>query len=95
MQRYYVCFLKCYVICFEVAVKIVDREYGFIVRQNRVENYLNTLKITNIMNKNTDGANALLDVYKAIVIISRNFHTLHGGDAHCIVFLRRSTICRE
>lgn len=91
-QRYYVDRVKDYAISIEVAVEMVDKAYNSIVRQTRVKNYLNGLRVSNLMDVRTNAADALSKVYKVILKISRQVPATHRGDAHRAELLRRVVI---
>lgn len=71
---------------------MVDKEYNSIVRQTRVKNYLNGLRVSNLMDVRTDPAAALSKVYKGILKMSHQVPVSHRGDAHRVEFLRRAVI---
>lgn len=94
-QRYYLTNVKDYAHSFDHAINLIDEEYNSIVRQNRVKNYLNSLRITDFISSTTDEAAALSKVYKAILKLSRQVPLSHRGDAHRIEFLRRAVLGQD
>lgn len=91
-QRFFVDRVKNYATNFEHAVELVDIEYNSAVRQSRVKNYLNSLRVSDFINSDTDAAKALSKVYKAILKMSRQVPLPHRGDEHRVEFLRHALI---
>lgn len=71
---------------------MIDEEYNYPVRQARVKNFLNSLRVHDYIADKVDAAMALAKVYKLILKLSRQVPASHRGDAHRIEFLRRAVI---
>lgn len=77
---------------YDNAVELLEKEYNSIVRQTRVKNHLNSLRLTQFITADTDTASALAKVYKRILNMSRQVPLTHRGDAHKIEFLRTAVV---
>lgn len=74
------------------AVELLEKEYNSVVRQTRVKNHLNGLRLSQFINDETDVASALAKVYRRILTMSRQVPMTHRGDAHKIEFMRRAVV---
>lgn len=91
-QRFYIDKLKAYANISEQAVNLIGEKYNAPVRQARVKNFLNSLRVHYDIGDKVDGATALEKVYKLILKLSRQVPASHRGDAHRIEFLRSAVI---
>lgn len=91
-SRFYLDRVAHYATTFQQAVEMIDQEYNSIVRQTRVKNYLNNLRVSDFEANGDEISVALMKVYKAILKLSRQVPVSHRGDAHRIEFLRRSVV---
>lgn len=71
---------------------MVEREYNSIALQNRVKNYLNSLRLSHFAAEVLDPAASLGQVYKLITTLARQVPLGFRGDAHRVEFLRKSVI---
>lgn len=91
-HRFYLDRVQSYATSFHQAVEMIDREYNSPVRQARVKNYLNSLRVSDYVAKGTEISMALTKVYRQILQMSRQVPISHQGDAHRIEFLRGAVI---
>lgn len=91
-QRFYLDRVENYATNFQQAVDMINQEYNSPVRQARVKNYLNSLRISDFVNGGMEVSAALAKVYRLVLQLSRQVPTSHRGDAHRIEFLRRAVI---
>lgn len=91
-HRFYIDRVKAYATTYEQAVGMIEAEYNSPVRQSRVKNYLNSLRMHDFIGDKTDSAAALAKVYRTILKLSRQVPTSHKGDAHRIEFLRCAVV---
>ena len=71
---------------------MLESEYNSAVRQSRVKNYLNTLRVTSFVAQRTEMSAALAKVCKSIIHLSRQAPRSHQGDAHKVEFLRNAVV---
>lgn len=71
---------------------MINREYNSPVRQTRVKNYLNTLRVSDFVKGGFEISSALAKVNKLITKLSRHVPASHRGDSHKIEFLRNATV---
>lgn len=90
--RFYLDRVQNYATNFPQAVEMIDREYNSPVRQTRVKNYLNGLRVSEFVTEGTEISSALAKVYKLILKLSRQVPASHRGDAHKMEFLRGAVI---
>lgn len=74
------------------AVRLIDAEYYSIVRQNRVKNYLCSLRLASFTRKGQGELAALGNVYKLITKLPNQVPLSHRGETHRIEFLRNATV---
>lgn len=91
-HRFYLDSVRPNASTYEEAVTLLEKEYNSVVRQTRVKNHLNGLRLTQFINNDTDTAGALAKVYKRILTMSRQVPITHRGDAHKIEFLRTAVV---
>lgn len=91
-KRYYFDKIDGYETSFQQAIQMFEEEHNSAVRQTRVENYLNSLRVTAFAaeGKETSAAQALN--YKSIIKFSRLAPRSHQGDAHKVEFLRNAVV---
>lgn len=91
-KRFYLERVATYAQTFQQAVDMVNQEYNSPVRQTRVKNYLNSLRVSEFVKKGDEKSAALAKVYRLITKLSRQVPASHRGDAHKIEFLRNATV---
>lgn len=91
-KRFYLERVSTYAQTFQQAVELVNEEYNSPVRQMRVKNHLNSLRISEFIKKGDEVSVALAKVYKLITKLSRQVPASHRGDAHKIEFLRNAAV---
>lgn len=91
-KRFYLDKVDGYATSFQQAVQMLELEYNSAVRQTRVKNYLNSLRITSFTAEGTEVSAALSNLYKAIIKLSRQAPRSHQGDAHKVEFLRNAVV---
>lgn len=69
---------------------MLEEEYNSQVRQTRVKNYLNSLRITEFIAQGTETSAALSKNYRTIIKISHQVPRFYQGDAHKLDFLRNA-----
>ena len=77
---------------FNQAVDIVEKEYNSTVRQTKVKNYLNTLRISNFIAERSEVSDELARVHNILNKLSRQAPASHRGEAHKIEFLHQAVI---
>lgn len=91
-QRFYLDRVAHYATTFQQAIDMINQEYNSPVRQTRVKNFLNSLRVSEYVDQGMEVSSALAKVYRLILQLSRQVPASHRGDAHRIDFLRRSVI---
>lgn len=91
-KRYYLDTVDNYATTFQQAIDMIKVEYNSPVRQARVKNYLNSLRITNFLNEGKNIDVSLAKVYRMITRMSRRCPKSHRGDAHKLEFLRNAVV---
>ena len=71
---------------------MLEEEYNSPVRQTRVKNYLNSLRVTSFVAEGKETSDALALTYKSIIKFSRQAPRSHQGDAHNVEFLRNAVV---
>ena len=66
---------------------MIEREYNSVVRQNKVKNFLKSLRMSKYVSEGMDIAVALEKVYKLILKLARQVPLAHRGDAHKVEYL--------
>jgi len=74
------------------AVDLVESEYNSALRQNRVNNHLNSLRLSLFVAECLNLTAALEKAYKLITKLAPQVPCSHRGDAHKMEFLRNATI---
>lgn len=69
-KRFYLDRVDGYATSFQQAIDLVEKEYNSAVRQARVKNYLNHLRISTLESEGLDEAAALSKAYKVITKLS-------------------------
>lgn len=91
-KRFYLAKFEIYAHSFQQAVEMINREYSSPVRQTRLKNYFNTLRVSEFVKGGLETSSASAKVYKLINKLSRQVPALHRGDAHKIEFLRNAAV---
>ena len=91
-KRYYLDKIDGYATSFQQAIQMLEEEYNSPVRQTRVKNYLNSLRVTAFAAEGKEMSAALALTYKSIIKLSRQAPRSHQGDAHKVEFLRNAVI---
>ena len=68
---------------------MIEAEYNSAVRQNRVKNHLNSLRLNQYVAEGVEASEALGKLYKVITKLSPQAPKSHRGDAHRVEFLRK------
>ena len=71
---------------------MLEEEYNSTVRQTRVKNYLNSLRVTAFVAEGKEMYAALALTYKSIIKFSRQSPRSHQGDACKVEFLRNAVV---
>ena len=74
------------------AIDLIRQEYNSVVRQNRVKNVLNQLRLQEKLGDNQDEREAPAKLYKIITKLSLQVPPSHRGNAHKIQFLRNAVV---
>ena len=69
-KRFYLRAVEPHATTFQQAIELIGKEYNYIVRQNRVKNVLNQLRLNDKLGESTDKGEALAKVYKIITKLS-------------------------
>lgn len=91
-QQFFLDRVEVFVTNFDQAVDMIGREYNSPVRQTRVNNYLNSVRVLDLVPKKLEVFVALSKVYRQILQLSRRVPPSHHGDAHRIEFIRQVVI---
>eukprot|EP00171_Calliarthron_tuberculosum_P001155 IDg1155t1 len=91
-KRFYLNSVESHVNTFRQAVDMISMEYNSVVRQNRVKNYLNGLRLSTFLKQDMTPSEALERVYKLITKLAPQVPQSHRGDAHKIEFLRNAIV---
>ena len=86
-KRFYFDTVEGYAIKFEQAISMIEREYNSIVRQNKVKNFLKSLRMSKYVSEEMDIAVALENVYTLILKLAIQAPLAHRGDAHRVEYL--------
>ena len=92
VKRYYLNKIDGYETSFQQAIQILEEEYNSPVRQTRVKNYLNSLRVTAFVAEGKEMYDGLALTYKSIIKFSRQAPRSHQGDAHKVEFLRNAVV---
>ena len=68
------------------------REYKSTVRQTKVKNYLNTLRISKFVNEGAEISDTLAKVHNVTNKLAHHAPSSHRGEAHKIEFLRQAVV---
>ena len=79
-KRYYLDKIYVYATSFQQAVEVIEREYNSPVRQARVKNYLNQLRLSFLRAEGIEQSAALAKLYRIITKLSRQAPSSHRGD---------------
>ena len=91
-KRFYLDRIDGYATTYQQAIDMINNEYNSPVRQTRVKNYLNSLRLRTFESKGIETSIALSQLYKIITKFSRQAPKPHQGDAHKIEFLRNAIV---
>ena len=91
-KRFYLDKVDGYATGFQQAVQIINDEYNSYVRQTRIKDYLNALRISVFMEKGLSASDSLSKVYKIIVKLSRQAPQAFRGDANKVEYLRNAVV---
>lgn len=89
---FYLDALQPYATTYQQAVTMIDREYNSPVRQNRIKNYLNSLRVREFGETGLDVSSCLSKIYKLVLKLSRQVPQSHRGDAHRVQFLMKAVL---
>lgn len=90
--RYYLDAVQLYATTFQQEVAMIDREYNFPVRQNRVKKYSTSLRVRECKENCVEVSAGLSKAYKLIQKLSRQVPQSHREDAHRIELLRKAVL---
>lgn len=91
-KLYYLHTVYGYATNFQQAIYMVESEYNSIVREKRVKNYLNTIRMIQFGTKGLDPPAALEKVYKLVTKLARQVPQAFREDSHRVDFLRKSVV---
>lgn len=91
-KRFYLDKVDGYATSFQQAVQMVSDEYNSHVRQTRIKDYLNAIRVTSFMDKGLSETEALSKVYKLIVKLARQAPQAFRGDANKVEYLRNAVV---
>lgn len=91
-KRFYLDRIDNDVSLYSEAVRLIEDEYNSIVRQNRVKNFLSSLRISGYTKEGMDELAALEKVYKIVTKLSSQVPSAYRGETHKIEFLRNATV---
>ena len=91
-KRYYLDKVDGYASSFQQAVSMLENEYNSPVRQTRVKNYLNSLRVSSYITQGVESSAALSKIYNSVIKLSRQAPRSHQGDAHKVEFLRNAVV---
>lgn len=91
-KRFYLDKIDGYATGFQQAVAMVNEEYNSHVRQTRIKDYLNAIRVRSFMNKGVSESDSLSKVYKLIVKLSRQAPQAFRGDANKVEYLRNAVV---
>lgn len=83
-KRFYLGVVYGYATSLQQAANIVESEYNSIVRQTRVKNYLNTLRMTQFASEGLEPTAAIEKVYNVVTKLARQVPRSFRGDFHCV-----------
>lgn len=90
--RFYLDQVQPFTVTYQQAIDAIHREFNSAVRQARVKNHLNSLRVSAFVSTGIEISIALSNVYKTILKLSRQCPPSHRGDAHRIEFLRQAVV---
>ena len=94
-KRFYIDKVDGYATSFNQAVDIIESEYNPKVRQTKVKNYFNTLRLTKFISEGLQVSEALAKVHNVINKLARQALASHRGEAHKIEFLHHAVVGYE
>lgn len=94
-KRFYLDRIDNDVSLYSEAVRLIENEYNSIVKQNRVKNFLSSLRVSSYMKDGMDELSALEKVYKIVTKLSTQVPPAYRGETHKIEFLRNATVGYE
>ena len=94
-KRFYLNNVDGYATSFKQAVEMIGNEYNSPVRQNRVKNYLKSLRLSQFVKEGKGESEALSKLYQVITKLEPQAPKSHRGNAHRVEFLRNAVIGSE
>ena len=91
-RRFYLDKVDGYATSFQQAVQLINDQYNYHVRQTRIKDYLNTIRIATFMEKGTTASDSLSKVYKLIVKLARQAPQAFRGEANKVEYLRNAVV---
>ena len=91
-KRFYLDKVDGYASSFQQAVQMIHDEYNSHVRQTRIKDYLNTIRVSNFMEKGISATDALSKVYQLIVKLARQAPQSFRGDVNKVEYLRNAVV---
>ena len=91
-KRFFLDHVDGYATSYQQPINKIEKEYNWPVRQDRVKNSLNNLRISTFTAEGLDRSAALPKIYLVITKLSRQGPLSHGGDAHKVEFLRKAVV---
>lgn len=79
-------------VMYQQAINVISSECDSALRQARLKNHLNGMRVSNFVSAGMKIYVALSNVYKTILKLSRQCRPSRHRDAHRIVFLRQSFV---
>ena len=89
-KTFYLDKVNGYTTGFNQAVDVVEKEYNSTVRQAKVKNYLNTLRISKFIAERSEDSDALARVHNIANKLSLQAPASHRDEAHRIKFLHQA-----
>lgn len=90
--RFYLDQVQPFTVTHQQAIGAIDWEYNSAVRQARVKNHLNALRVSSFVSSGMEIYTAISNVYTTILKLSRQCPPSNRGNAHCIEFLRQAVV---
>ena len=90
--RFFLDLVDGYATSYQQAICRIENEYNSSVRQARVQNYLNNLRISNFTAEGLDKSAALCKIYKVVTKLSMQRPISNRGDDHRVAFLRNAVV---
>lgn len=78
---------------FARAADMVSTEYNFIVRQDRVQNYLSSLRLSSFIQEGADTTASMEKTYEVISKLAPQVPRSHHGESYKVESLRNAAVC--